>query len=55
MSGYLVAHFDDSRLSRYRALRISEPTVRRFFNAIEWLEEAYSQLPGFVETELIVD
>ncbi len=50
MSGYLVIHFVDSPSI---SLQIGEPTVKRFFAAIELLEEAYSRLDGFADAETI--
>ena len=51
MSGFLVVHF----ATHSKTLQLGEPTIKRFFAAVDWLEDAYSQLPGFVSTELLVD
>ena len=52
MRGYLVIHFvNRASLS----LEIGEPTVKRFFNAVEIIEEMWSQVDGFADSELIHD
>lgn len=50
MKGYLIIHFENMPSI---SLEIGEPTVRGFYRAIESIENAWSQMPGFVDSELI--
>ena len=51
MTGFLVIHFTDAPS---QSIQIGEPTERQFWRVIEEYEYSYSQLPGFLCTDIYV-